>query len=91
MMHRRMQKLFQKDRTSDITNNRMTILKNKKGFLERGWQKKKKKKLVYFLRLFRKLFFPGLQEKKYFECDVEEELELSWGWIRTVCISGVCI
>lgn len=35
MMHRRMQKLFQKDRPSDITNNRMTILKNKKGFLER--------------------------------------------------------
>jgi len=27
-----MQKLFQKDGTSDITSNRITIVKNKKGF-----------------------------------------------------------
>ena len=71
-----MQKLFQKDGTSNITSNRLTILRSKKGFGQIG---RYEKQLMYFLRKLGSYYFQDCKNKNYFESDIEEEL--SWGWI----------
>lgn len=70
MKYRSMRKLFQKDGTSGITCNRMTILKNKKRSEQIGrW----KKQVMYFLRKLGSDYLENFKNNNYFECDVEED------------------
>jgi len=49
-----------------------------------------KKQVLYLLGELESYYFQDCENKNYFECNLEEEWELSRGWIWTVYISAAC-